>query len=110
MPIPGNISNAAADIYEASLLYEQNAKCGTTRVIASGEGWDWIVNNEKCWKIVVLKEVILATLSAGNISVADCGKIIAAGALVAGTELMGDFETLDVDDGLIILYMDCDQS
>tara|TARA_R110000824_G_scaffold397267_3_gene599856 strand:+ start:2930 stop:3259 length:330 start_codon:yes stop_codon:yes gene_type:complete len=109
MPIPRNISNNSADIYEASLLYEQNAKCGTTRIITGGEGWSWATLGEKCWKIVVLQEVIFATFAADNISVADCNKLI-GNPLVTGTILMGDFTSLDLDDGLVILYMDCSQS
>jgi hypothetical protein len=108
MPIP-NISNNAADIYEASLLYEQNGKCGTTRVLEDGDVWTWTTNSEKCWKISVILETDLAVLTADNISAADCTKIVGA-SLPAGTELLASFATMTVTTGLVILYMDCPQS
>jgi len=110
MPIPRDISNNSADIYEASLLYEQNGKCGTTRVLTSGDSWDWATRGQKCWKIVVLQDAVFSSLASDNIIPADCTKIVASGGLIAGTEMMADFTSLDIDDGLIILYMDCSQS
>jgi hypothetical protein len=109
MPIPNNISNNAAGIYEASLMYEQNGKCGTTRVLESGDSWTWETNNEKCWKIYAMAEATVSALAADNLSAADCTKIVGE-TIAAGVEIMGSFTSATCSGGILILYMDCPQS
>ena len=115
MPIPTNISNNAAEIYEASLLYEQNCKCGTTEVLIATEGYAAVAGEPNVWKIVAVQNAsALSGITANNISIADCAKLTIGGAashtFVAGAEIMADITALDVQAGVFILYKDCSQS
>tara|TARA_R110002072_G_scaffold169231_1_gene322858 strand:- start:472 stop:804 length:333 start_codon:yes stop_codon:yes gene_type:complete len=110
MPIPTNISNNAATIYEASLMYEQNAKCGTTEVITAGDAWESSTLGETAWKIVILSDATeISTLAANNIIAADCTKLVAI-TWEAGLEIMGEFTNIEISAGDIIIYKDCPQS
>jgi len=115
MPIPGNITNNAANIYEASLLYEQNCKCGETQVLTAGEGFAVVAGDPNVWKIVSLVAgSALSTLTSNSISAGDCNKLTVGGPIAytfpIHTEIMADITDLDVQAGAFILYKDCSQS
>tara|TARA_Y100001973_G_C4951210_1_gene210370 strand:+ start:205 stop:534 length:330 start_codon:yes stop_codon:yes gene_type:complete len=109
MSEPSNISINAAPIYSADLLYEQNCKCGATRVLEAGDEFDYTTAGDKGWKFVALISSELSALSASNVSTADCTKIVGT-TLGAGTEIMMAVEGITVNTGLVIVYMDCNQS
>ena len=79
MAEPTNITNNAATIYGADLLYEQNCKCGTIEVLASGETWV-AGDGDNVWRMDILfngdmtnrPALVFETLVAENISVSDC--------------------------------------
>ena len=112
---PSNITTNVAGIYAADLLYEQNCKCGTTRVIMDGEQF-----TGSAWKIVILNngEVtnipaeVFTSLSMKNMSVADSLKLKGT-RFFSGQEILGEFEEASVKAGAnfsVIIYMDCAQS
>ena len=119
MAEPTNITNNAATIYGADLLYEQNCKCGTTEVLGAGETWT-AGDGDNVWRIDILfngdisnrPSLIFQSLAAKNISVADCTKLRSSRYL-SGQIIMGDFGTVETvpSPGItVILYKDCKQS
>ena len=120
MGIPTTITNNTAPIYEASLMYEQNGKCGTTIVLGADGSWTADNASDRVWKIHVVnaghssdhKNIAFSTLTADNISDTHCA-IIAENPIPDDTEIMGSFSRVDAagDAGIIIiLYKDCSQS
>ena len=119
MAEPTNITNNAATIYGADLLYEQNCKCGTIEVLQAEETWT-AGDGDNVWRIDVLfngdlsarPSPVFQSLTAKNISVADCTKIRAA-RFSNGQTIMGDFiqvSTAATVGITVILYKDCKQS
>lgn len=119
MAEPTNITNNAATIYGADLLYEQNCKCGTIEVLSAGETWT-AGDGDNVWRIDILfngdisnrPALVFQSLVAKNISVADCTKLRAS-RYVSGQTIMGDFTTVETvaPSGVtVILYKDCKQS
>ena len=112
MPIPNNITNNAAEIYEASLLYEQNGKCGETSVITTGESWT-AGAGDVGWKIVALVGAgELDAFTSDSISLADSAKLTTAAGFVwgVGTEVRASIKSIQVASGTFIIYKDCPQS
>lgn len=113
MPTLHNISGNTAEIYEASLLYEQNGKCGETIILAAGESWDSTTDSDtKVWKIVSLfSDSSFDAFAANNITVANCAKLLVAHqSYIAGVEIMADITYVECSVGCWILYKDCPQS
>jgi hypothetical protein len=119
MSEPTNITNNAATIYGADLLYEQNCKCGTIEVLSGGETWT-AGDGDNVWRMDILfsgdisnrPALIFQTLVAKNISASDCTKLIAARYL-SGQTIMGDFTSVSTNAAVgitVILYKDCKQS
>ena len=109
MPEP-SITSTVADIYAADLLYEQNAKCGTIRVLSGADTFEASVevsDTSAAWKIMCINNATIDTVEATNISVADCAKITS---LEAGTEIMGAFTKIVTSAGVLMIYRDCSQS
>lgn len=119
MAEPTNITNNAATIYGADLLYEQNCKCGTIEVLSAGETWE-VGDGDRVWRIDVLSNgdstgrpaTVFQSLTAKNISAADCTKI-RGGRFLNGQTIMGDFSQVSTAATVgitVILYKDCKQS
>ena len=108
MPEP-TITSSVANIYSADLLYEQNAKCGTIRVLSGADTFEAATeaDTSPAWKIMCLENATLSVVEATNISGTDSAKITT---LTAGTEVMGAFTNITTTVGTIIIYRDCTQS
>ena len=112
---PERISNNAAGIYAADLLYEQNCKCGDTVIIKEGESWTAAAGT-KAWKLVILnngaasgKASVFEGVSADNLSAASITNMI-DGEYDNNTEIMGAFTAISTAvtaEILVIIYMDC---
>ena len=117
---PTVITNNAAPISSADLMYEEHGKCYTTRILRSDseeEGGDTfdseVEETRNAWKMVFLTNTALRTFWADNISELDCMKI-ANQSFAGGIEIMADIRYVRLDyhvaGGIVILYIDCSQS
>jgi len=121
MAEPANITNNAATIYGADLLYEQNCKCGTIEVLQAEEDWNNTAGDgDNVWRIDILNNgelsgrpnAVFAALTANNISPNNCNKL-RVGKYVHGQIIMGDFTRITAFSSpgiVLILYKDCKQS
>jgi len=123
MPLPDDnvILKNTADINSASLLYEQNCKCGTIEILITNEEWVATDDADRVWKIVVLnsgseehqvKSPAFSMLAADNISAGNCTKLMDA-LYVDNTIIMGNFSHIAASAAemvCLILYKDCSQS
>lgn len=103
-----NITSNSAPIYSADLLYEQNGKCGETVVLTAGETWTAGAGS-KGWKFVVLANSVINKIAATNIHASNQAQL-EAHPWLAGQELMANFTEISVEEGIIVVYMDCLQS
>jgi|TARA_R100000084_G_scaffold96950_1_gene50839 hypothetical protein len=104
-----NITNNSAPIFSADLLYEQNGKCGQTVVLGAGETWS-AGTGAKAWKFVVLQDsTLFSDMQATNIHGSDLTQLTGI-SWSKGQEVMLNFTSLGIEEGLIIVYMDCLQS
>jgi len=119
MAEPTNITNNAATIYGADLLYEQNCKCGTIEVLTASETWT-AGDGDNVWRIDVLNNgdasarpsIVFQDIIAKNISSADCTKLRAC-KFSNSQIIMGDFSSVQTAATIgitLILYKDCKQS
>jgi hypothetical protein len=116
---PSSISNNAAPIYTADLMYEQQGKCGETVVIKSSGSWTAAAGTS-AWKIVILSagnylsvgNLVFSDIAANNISTAGCTALTQT-KFQSGIEIMGAFTELTLAataDMSVIVYMDCTKS
>ena len=117
------ITNNAAPILSADLMYEEHGKCGNTRVLENDNTLNAHIfdaqseQSANAWKIVFLNETTVIDFQTNNMNVVDqsrLGDITTAKIYPAGTEIMADINYVKIDDressGLAILYLDCQQS
>jgi hypothetical protein len=107
--IPSNISSATAEIYEASLMFQQCGMCeNDTVVLETGDSWT-SSGNDIGWKLVCLEAGELTGFETTNMSAGDNAKLTGT-TIPVGFELMGAITSIEVSAGKYILYKDCPQS
>jgi hypothetical protein len=107
MPDPTRIS--ALSTYSGGMIYEQNCKCGTTEVFATGESFEASTLGDYGWKMVCIEGGTLESLACTNISALHCAKLTAV-TYVPGQEIVATIEIFSVVDGVWIVYKDCNLS
>tara|TARA_R100001530_G_scaffold109968_1_gene77324 strand:+ start:539 stop:919 length:381 start_codon:yes stop_codon:yes gene_type:complete len=120
---PEAITNNAAPVLSADLAYEAHGKCGTTRVLENdrtldGNIFDSVTEGTvNAWKIVFLNETTVMDFQTNNMDIvnqARLGDATTSKVYPAGIEIMADIKYVKIDDradnGLAILYLDCQQS
>lgn len=121
---PKPITNNQAPMLSADLMYEDHGKCGCETVILSDVSggrviWntaapilsiDGCLESTHAWKAVALRDTIIRQVAATNLSLTSTTGLITSFTFQAGTEIMADFTYFHLLTGMVILYMDGDQS
>lgn len=121
---PKPIANNQAPVLTADLMYEDHGKCGCETVILSDvaggrtiwntaapiQSVDNCLENTHAWKVVALRDTIIRQVAATNLSLTSTTGLITSFTFKAGTEIMADFTYFHLLTGMVILYMDGDQS
>tara|TARA_R100000655_G_scaffold61584_2_gene100012 strand:+ start:582 stop:968 length:387 start_codon:yes stop_codon:yes gene_type:complete len=123
--IPSNITNNAATIYEASLMYERMGKCGTV-ILGPGQEWTQSSNihdNRIVSRIHIISvgeplvggTAIFTTLT--NVDMLDIdgnsASIPVSTTYYHDMTIYGGFSTIttaEIEGLVVVLYMDCPQS
>ena len=119
-----NISGITAPIYTADLLYEQQCKCGKTRILFPGDEFIYDAAgasdvNHKAWKIEALGGApgvganSLDTITMDGLAPADATALAnetQTNPKASGWEIKGLFTQVNCATGMWIVYFDCNNS